>query len=89
LRNFERNQGEHIAPGVDGVGASGILEGDLLTFGAVEEVYVCFGFLLGASGGDLHLVPAGLRSGSGIPERTEQGGVCVRGTVFLDYLSKP
>lgn len=62
---------------LDGVRAGGNLEGELLAFGAVEEVYVLLRLLLGGGGGDFHLVPAGLRGGGrdrGIPERTARGG---------------
>lgn len=49
---------------LDGVGAGGDLEGELLAFGAVEEVYVLLRFLPRGDGG-LHLGPAGLDGGGG------------------------
>ena len=63
---------------LDGVGAGGDLERELLALGAVEEVYVLLRLLLGGGGGDLHLVPAAAAAaaaGTGEPrkERREQG----------------
>jgi len=59
---------------LDGVGAGGDLERELLALGAVEEVYVLLRLLLAGGGGDLHLVPAAA-AGTGEPrkERREQG----------------
>jgi len=61
---------------LDGVGAGGDLERELLALGAVEEVYVLLRLLLAGGGGDLHLVPAAAAAaGTGEPrkERREQG----------------
>jgi hypothetical protein len=67
---------------LDGVGAGGDLERELLAFGAVEEVYVLLSFLIAGGGDDLHLVPAVPGGGGGgdrdrdrgTPKRTARGG---------------
>jgi len=65
---------------LDGVGAGGDLEGELLTFGAVEEVYVLLVLLRlllrggGGGGDDLHRWVSEA-AGTGEPKRTARGGV--------------
>ena len=71
---------------LDGVGAGGDLERELLALGAVEEVYVLLRLLLAGGGGDLHLVPAAA-AGTGNPEKNgaSRGGLCSDGRlVFIE-----
>lgn len=60
---------------LDGVGAGGDLEGELLAFGAVEEVYVLLVLLrlLLRGADDLHRWVSAA-AGTGEPKRTARGG---------------
>jgi len=76
-REEEREGGVPPVDGLelDGVGAGGDLEGELLAFGAVEEVYVLLVLLrlLLRGADDLHRWVSAA-AGTGEPNRTARGG---------------
>ena len=84
-------EGEGSVPPVDGleldgVGAGGDLEGELLAFGAVEEVYVLLRLLL-RGGDELHRWVSAA-AGTGEPKRTARGGAdsAFDGTVDAGFI---
>lgn len=58
---------------LDGVGAGGDLEGELLALGAVEEVYLLLHLVLRGRSGHLHLVPASGGGGGGADRGAARG----------------